>query len=258
MNSDIDELVLSKSGRSVFEAAEQSVSGFIRYHGRWIIGVDDHAGNDVADRLPRHRDFAVLMLPDYRFSWAYGRRDMNRCLPKWTVVPNRCPPHVQWHVHSIASWLPSYLPCRGDFSFRRFIGQARAAHVFSPRRILLLRGLAGVGSGDVPPQRTLALGGAGTLRGYALKQFAGDRAVLGTAEYWLYPASPWPGLVFFYDGGTAWTRGRPRPGWKSDLGLGLDWPGGGPGYVRLDVGFPLDRGGSGRRARVYGQLRFPF
>ncbi|PYQ16090.1 MAG: hypothetical protein DMF80_06270 [Acidobacteria bacterium] len=157
-----------------------------------------------------------------------------------------------------ATWEVASPGLGGDFSFRRFIGQARAAHVFSPRRILLLRGLAGVGSGDVPPQRTLALGGAGTLRGYALKQFAGDRAVLGTAEYWLYPASPWPGLVFFYDGGTAWTRGRPRPGWKSDLGLGLDWPGGGPGYVRLDVGFPLDRGGSGRRARVYGQLRFPF
>src|SRR5207245_1634309 len=146
----------------------------------------------------------------------------------------------------------------GDFSFRRFIGQARAAHVFSPRRALLLRGLVGAGRGDLPPQRMFFLGGSGTLRGYALKQFAGDRAVLGTAEYWLYPTSPWPGLVFFYDGGTAWTRGAPRPGWKSDVGLGVDWPGGGAGFFRLDVGFPLARGGSRRRARVYAQLRFPF
>ena len=41
MNSDIDELVLSKSGRSVFEAAEQSWTGLVRYRGRWIIGIDD-------------------------------------------------------------------------------------------------------------------------------------------------------------------------------------------------------------------------
>jgi len=146
----------------------------------------------------------------------------------------------------------------GDFDFRRFIGQARAARVFSPRQALLVRGLVGVGSGDVPPQRRFYLGGLGTLRGYSLKQFAGDHVVLTTAEYWLYPRSPWPGLVFFYDGGTAWDRGRPRPGWKHDVGAGIDWPGGGHGYLRLDVGFPLDREPGNRRAYVTGLIRFPF
>jgi hypothetical protein len=120
MNSDIDELVLSNTNRSVFEAAEQSWAGFVRYRGRWIIGVNDDAGNAATEQLPRHRDFSVLMPPDYRFSWLRGRRDMNRCLPKWAVVPGKCPPHAQWHVHSIASWWPSYLPCSGDFSFRHF------------------------------------------------------------------------------------------------------------------------------------------
>jgi hypothetical protein len=120
MNSDIDELVLSKAGRSVFEAAERSRSGFVRYRGRWIIGVDDRAAEKAADQLPRHRDFSVLMPPEYRFSWLRGRGDVNRCQPKWTAVPAKCPPQVQWHVHSIASWWPSYLPCSGDFSFRHF------------------------------------------------------------------------------------------------------------------------------------------
>src|SRR6185295_4101871 len=64
-----------------------------------------------------------------------------------------------------------------DFDFRRFIGQARTAHVFSPRQALLLRGLVGIGTGEVPPQRRFALGGIGTLRGYAIKEFEGDRAV---------------------------------------------------------------------------------
>ena len=145
-----------------------------------------------------------------------------------------------------------------DFDFRRFIGQARAAHAFSPRQALLLRGLVGVGTGNLPPQRRFYLGGMGTLRGYALKQFGGDHTVLTTAEYWLYPRSPWPGLVFFYDGGTAWDRGQPRAGWKHDVGAGLDWPGGGRGYVRLDVGFPLNREPSNRRAYVTGFIRFPF
>jgi len=146
----------------------------------------------------------------------------------------------------------------GDFDFRRFIGQARAARVFSPREALLLRGLVGVGTGDLPPQRRFSLGGLGTLRGFALKQFGGDHMVLTTAEFWLYPRSPWPGLVFFYDGGTAWDRGRPGPGWKHDVGTGLDWPGGGRGYLRLDVGVALNREPSNRRAYVTGLLRFPF
>jgi hypothetical protein len=146
----------------------------------------------------------------------------------------------------------------GEFDFHRLISQARAAHVFSPRQALLLRGMVGVGSGDLPPQRRFFLGGIGTLRGYTMKQFAGDHMVLTNAEYWLYPHSPWPGLVFFYDGGTAWDRGRPRPGWKHDVGAGIDWPGGGHGYLRLDVGFPLNREPSNRRAYVTGLIRLPF
>jgi len=119
MNCDIDELVLSQDGRSVFEAAERSRYGFVRYRGRWIIGVDGHDA-DPGDRLPRHRDFSILMPPDDRWSWLRDRCAANRCLAKWTVVPARCPRDVQWHVRSIASWLPSYLPCSRNFSFSRF------------------------------------------------------------------------------------------------------------------------------------------
>jgi len=119
MNSDIDELVLSQDGSSVFEAAERSHYGFVRYRGRWIIGASGH-DNDPRDRLTRHRDFSILMPRHYRWSWLRGRRDLSRCLPKWTVVPARCPRGAQWHIHSIASWLPSYLPYSRNFSFSRF------------------------------------------------------------------------------------------------------------------------------------------
>lgn len=120
MNSDIDELVLSKSGQSVFEAAEQSLSGFVRYRGRWIVGVNEPGESEVTDRLPRHRDFSILMPPSYQFSWLRGRRDTNACAAKWTVVPGKCPQRAQWLIHSISSWLPSYLPCSRNFSFSHF------------------------------------------------------------------------------------------------------------------------------------------
>jgi len=67
----------------------------------------------------RHADFSILMPPKYEFSRLVMRRDANECLPKWTVVPTRCPTHAQWHVHSIFSWWASYF-CTKDFSFRHF------------------------------------------------------------------------------------------------------------------------------------------
>lgn len=118
MNSDIDEMVLSKSGRSVFEAAENSWAGLVRYRGRWIIGIDDGHRDDRHGAPLRHADFSVLMPPNYKFS-KFGRRDANACLPKWTVVPTRCPTAAQWHIHSIFSWWASFF-CTSDFSFRHF------------------------------------------------------------------------------------------------------------------------------------------
>jgi hypothetical protein len=119
MNSDIDELVLSRTNKSVFEAAEQSWSGLVRYPGRWIIGVDDGGLDNSANAPQRHFDFSILMPPKYQRAKFLMLRDTNGCPAKWTVVPNRCPAHAQWHVHSISRWWASYF-CTRDFSFRHF------------------------------------------------------------------------------------------------------------------------------------------
>jgi hypothetical protein len=119
MNSDIDELVLSRDNQSVFEAAEQSWFGMVRYRGRWIIGIDDGAPKRSADEPERHLDFSVLMPPRYRRSKYLVRRDTNACPSKWTVVPRRCPARAQWHVHYIFSWWVTYLST-SRFSFRHF------------------------------------------------------------------------------------------------------------------------------------------
>ena len=38
MSTDIDELVVAKDGASVFEAAERSRLGIVRYEGYWVYG----------------------------------------------------------------------------------------------------------------------------------------------------------------------------------------------------------------------------
>src|SRR5262249_21260035 len=63
----------------------------------------------------------------------------------------------------------------------------RAPRHVSPRQALTGRFLLGIGDGELPPQRRFALGGMGTLRGRALRELAGDRMALATAEYAFEP-----------------------------------------------------------------------
>lgn len=146
----------------------------------------------------------------------------------------------------------------GGFSFRRAIGHARGTRDLGTRHSVSARVLLGVTGGAPPLQRRFALGGAGTLRGYSVKEFAGDNIVLGTVEWKYSPPSRFPGIVAFYDGGAAFSSERPDSGWRDDVGLGLEWPGGGRAYVRVDVALPLQRTPGADRARVHGTLRLPF
>jgi hypothetical protein len=119
MNSDIDELVLSRTGQSIFEATERTSTGLLRYQGRWIIGTEDCTHKTAGCAAPRHFDFSTLMPRKYEFSRWLAFRDINVCPSKWTVVPGRCPAQAQWHVHLIRSWWASYLRTR-RFCFRHF------------------------------------------------------------------------------------------------------------------------------------------
>lgn len=78
---DIDELVVSASGQSVFDLAARSRSGAVSFTGVWIENVG------VAHRPPlRHRDFR------------YAGETLFKT--KWAAVPYRLPDGVQMTVHS--------------------------------------------------------------------------------------------------------------------------------------------------------------
>jgi len=144
----------------------------------------------------------------------------------------------------------------GDFSFRRFIGSVRGSRDIASRHAVRTRLLLGLSGGTVPLQRRFALGGMGTLRGRDLKLFSADNAALATFEWLVRPPSPFPGLVAFYDGGSAWDRGRDRV-WKSDVGAGIEWPAGRGFVFRGDVGFPLQRAPEEKKARFTWRIRLP-
>jgi hypothetical protein len=145
----------------------------------------------------------------------------------------------------------------GDFDYRRLLAQVKGEHVASARVRLRARALGAVTGGRVPPQRQPALGGPGTLRARETQEFEGDHAALLNLEAALATRARLPGLVAFYDGGMAW--GGPRSeGWRSDLGLGLEWPAQRAFFVRVDGACAVDPVGDADRCRLSGRIRLPF
>ncbi|WP_159983693.1 MULTISPECIES: glycosyltransferase family 92 protein [unclassified Novosphingobium] len=88
LNVDIDELVLSPRGKSIFAATEQSWRGFIKFEGRWVSSTTPHA---VARGQGRHGDF-----------WLRDAAETDECPPKWCVVPGKASrvKHC-WSVHNL-------------------------------------------------------------------------------------------------------------------------------------------------------------
>lgn len=97
LNSDIDELVVSKNGASVFEETERSASGYIHFAGRWVLPKDRNSDD--------HRDSIYL------------QAGVGACPYKWCVVPNRCDKSNQWCTHRIIN-MPSHN--NENFEYRHF------------------------------------------------------------------------------------------------------------------------------------------
>lgn len=88
LNVDIDELVLSKSGASIFAATENSKHGFTKFAGCWI---GTYAPGGTTRETCRHADFTFRDLPD-----------VFECPPKWCVAPAKGDRRsYSWSVHNL-------------------------------------------------------------------------------------------------------------------------------------------------------------
>ncbi|QCK88533.1 hypothetical protein E8L99_23620 [Phreatobacter aquaticus] len=116
--SDVDELVLTTNGRSLFDIAETSATGVLRYEGRWVIGLE---GREPPPARPgrRHIDYTVVRKERLETRFGVVKVDADRCPPKWTLVPHRIKDRQQWKIHSIGGHLGSRLVTR-EVSYRHF------------------------------------------------------------------------------------------------------------------------------------------
>ncbi len=119
----------------------------------------------------------------------------------------------------------------GDFDFTRHIANARAYLPLSPKQELRGRFIAGTSSGTLPPQRSFALGGIGTVHGYAFKESAGERMILGNLEYLLGSVRDLHALGFL-DVGRLYQPIAGRDEWMKGIGVGI-----GLGDLRVDFGW---------------------
>ena len=87
-NVDLDELIVRRGARTLFDAAAGAPSGFVRIFGYW--NENARAPEDAARPERRHRDFPYVNNPEPRV-----------CESKWVVVPRRLSHFATLHIHDV-------------------------------------------------------------------------------------------------------------------------------------------------------------
>ena len=131
---------------------------------------------------------------------------------------------------------------RSDFDFKRHIVSGRASVPISEHQDFGARVIGGWSDGLLPPQRQFAIGGLGSVHGYAFKEQIGNTLALINLEYGLGWRNNFE-IVGFFDAGHAMFRNvvfipeaAPRDiGWLKGVGFGIAIAG-----ARLDFGYKLD------------------
>jgi hypothetical protein len=133
----------------------------------------------------------------------------------------------------------------GDFDFTRHVGNARLYLPVAPAHAVRGRLMAGLSSGDLPPQRVFALGGIGSVHGYAFKEARGERMVLGNLEYQVGDDRGLRGLAFVDLGRVYRPLAGSTPDWLTGVGVGV-----GLGDLRVDFGWRAADGPSSLQVLV--------
>ncbi len=132
----------------------------------------------------------------------------------------------------------------GDYEFNRHIVNTGAYLALGNRQFLAARALLGFSGGTLPIERRFALGGIGSVHGYAFKESVGEQMALFNVEYRLEITRGWRGeskhgilaLIAFYDAGRIRDPiGGSRSDWLRGTGVGVQ-----SGPVRVEFGFRAD------------------
>ncbi|OLC83492.1 MAG: hypothetical protein AUH72_04240 [Acidobacteria bacterium 13_1_40CM_4_65_8] len=131
---------------------------------------------------------------------------------------------------------------RSDFDFKRHVVSGRARVPISEHQDFGARIIGGWSDGLLPPQRQFAIGGLGSVHGYAFKEQFGNTLALMNLEYGLGWRNTFE-IVGFFDAGHATfhhlsfiAAAAPRDiGWLKGVGFGIAIAG-----ARLDFGYKLD------------------
>lgn len=128
----------------------------------------------------------------------------------------------------------------GDFDFQKFSIEDQRYFKVGHAQVVAVRGMAGVGTGDMSYFNKFRLGGQTTLRGYREDQFRGRKMGLLSAEYRFPIAKQVQGAIFT-DWGAAWDDDYWPDTFKGSVGVGvsLNTP---LGPLRLDYGRGSDGG----------------
>jgi hypothetical protein len=110
LHVDIDELVVSPQGDSIFAFTERSKDGYTRMSGHWIANVSE---------VPATQE---------RRHWHYGFLDITAasCPNKWCVIPSRCEFSQQWRTHKIYEFEQTPISSE-KFRFRHFRAITKSA-----------------------------------------------------------------------------------------------------------------------------------
>jgi hypothetical protein len=122
LNADIDELIVTPSGRRLFDLLRARRSGVLRYRGLWVAAsreeTPEAAAAPNAVDLRRHAEYGdVVRIRNEVRRGRLIRHDT--CPSKWAADPRRCPETAQWHIHRIKGWAAA-LPVTRQVAYRHF------------------------------------------------------------------------------------------------------------------------------------------
>jgi len=153
----------------------------------------------------------------------------------------------------------------GDFSFDRYLGDARVYVQAGSVSGLSLRLRGGLTTGQALPQKMFTLGGVGSMRAYPQNSFYATRMLLANTEVTFYDGSPLgdilgSGVQIFglFDAG--WVNSATTDRFRFDdvlpsagFGASIDHR-----HIRLELAWPLRDVGTGTRPTVWLRLNPTF